>query len=89
MFSTLKYATFLFLTGCVIVGSKNHFVRGTGLDRASFDFDCPRERIEVVEVGGGVGVIACGKKGAYIYSPSSRAWILNSPSNTSYSQEIK
>ncbi|PJZ71084.1 hypothetical protein CH373_00745 [Leptospira perolatii] len=67
----------LFLS-CVVAGSREHFVRGTGLGKAAFDLNCPQEQLQVTELGGGVGVTGCGKKASYFFSPTAGAWVLNS-----------
>jgi len=63
--------------GCVVAGSRSHFVKGNGLERATFDLDCPREQLSVVELSGGVGVSGCGRKAIYVFSMDSGAWVLN------------
>ena len=41
-------------------------LRTTALDRATFDLDCPKDKIEVVSIGGtSYGAKGCGKKATY------------------------
>jgi hypothetical protein len=50
--------------------------RAQGLDRAAFEFDCPKSQIEVVEVGSQqVGVTGCGKKAVYVRTIA--GWVNN------------
>jgi hypothetical protein len=60
--------------------------RGEGLnakgarDRASFDFGCPKERIQLKDLDGrdlSFGATGCGKRASYVWVRSSV--ILNSP----------
>ncbi|MBI2395893.1 MAG: hypothetical protein HYV09_40390 [Deltaproteobacteria bacterium] len=56
------------------------------LNRAAFEMECPREKIQLVAlnvalenpayVGSQVGAVGCGKKGTYVLTHS--GWVLNS-----------
>ena len=49
----------LFVVGCASGG-------GTVKDRAAFDLDCPKDKIEVTNIGGtSYGASGCGKKATY------------------------
>ena len=62
-----------------------------GLDRAVFEMQCPKEKVELVRlnvpldepVAGGaqVGVTGCGKQVVYVFSPQA-GWIANTASVT-------
>jgi hypothetical protein len=77
------------LGGCASLTVREHFTR-YGLPRASLDLDCPREKIELVQVdqpldqplySGGtlVGVKGCSRRGVYV-SLDNGTWLLNSAS---------
>src|SRR4051794_27457419 len=71
---TMVFVTTIFLSiGCVftLATSKEGFV-SSELKRASFDMDCPQEKLDVVELEGGaysavMGVTGCGRKATYKY----------------------
>lgn len=55
------------LSACTIDGSKHQFVNYGGVDRAAFEFDCPKESLEVTELAGRTfAVKGCGKKAVYV-----------------------
>lgn len=58
--------TVLSLSGCMVAGSPKHFSL-TGLNRAAFDLECDKEKLNVIPVGGSsYGVTGCGKKAVYV-----------------------
>ncbi len=60
-----------------MVGTRGHFME-TGLSKASFDMNCPAEKLEVVQLAqGSVGVRGCDKQARYEVA-STGAWVLNS-----------
>lgn len=76
-------STFVFvclLSACGSGSTTLRYFRETGgLERASFDLDCPKEQLNVVslsEVGLQAGVKGCGQKAVYVYING--AWLLNS-----------
>ena len=72
--------------GCVSTGE--YFTK-RGLERASFEMQCPKEQLQVkgltadldheVKPGDQVGVTGCGKRLVYVLNPSG-GWLLNSQS---------
>lgn len=77
------------LGGCASLTVREHFTR-YGLPRAALELDCPREKIEIVQVdqsldqplySGGtlVGVKGCSRRGVYV-SLDNGTWLLNSVS---------
>jgi hypothetical protein len=69
--------------GCITVGE--HF-RKFALDRAAFEMQCPKEKLQLTGLRGGldkeldgaeqVGVTGCGKRAVYVLT--SNGWLLNS-----------
>jgi hypothetical protein len=81
--------TVLVVGGCASLTVREHFSR-YGMPRAALDLDCPREKLELVQVdqpldqplwSGGtlVGVKGCSRRGVYV-SLDNGTWILNSAS---------
>ncbi|TGJ99611.1 hypothetical protein EHO59_17365 [Leptospira semungkisensis] len=72
----------LMFSGCVTMNTEEHF-RRFGLERASFDMDCPKDQIQVrvlseLNTGNGqVGVTGCNKKAAYVAAQGA-GWVNNS-----------
>ena len=57
------------LVGCVVSGSLEHF-KETGLDVASYDMGCPKDKLQVKEIAlQTFGVEGCGKKAKYVNRP--------------------
>ncbi|WP_147456743.1 hypothetical protein [Leptospira yasudae] len=73
----------LFVSNCVT--TEEHF-RHHGLNRASFDLECPKEKIQIQVLGemsggnGQVGVIGCNKKAIYV-AIQGAGWVNNTASN--------
>jgi hypothetical protein len=67
----------VFVSGCMIAGSKSHFM-SAGAQKAAFDMHCSQDKLEIVELGGGsMGVRGCGKQGRYEWV-NGAGWVLNS-----------
>ena len=77
------------MVGCASLTVREHFTR-FGMPRAALDLDCPREKIELVQVdqpldqplySGGtlVGVKGCSRRGVYV-ALDNGTWLLNSAS---------
>lgn len=69
----------LLSSGCapIHVGLKDSFMKH-GLPKAAFDMDCPKQQLEVTEIGArSMGVRGCGKKQRYQYVDNV-GWILES-----------
>lgn len=63
-------------SGCTSIGSKEHFMQ-KGVQKAAFDMQCEKEKLEVTELGrGSMGVRGCGKQGRYEYVHGA-GWVLN------------
>jgi hypothetical protein len=67
-------ASLLALSSCVTVTAREGFVGGfnggnPGIDLAAFDLDCPRDQLNIVDLGNRriwrIGVKGCGKKATY------------------------
>lgn len=65
-------------TGCVTAG-----LRATLVQRATFELDCPSDRLTVTELGDyrTQGVAGCDRKAVYVLSPQGQ-WLLNSDAGT-------
>lgn len=65
----------LVLTACV-PSAKEHFVK-YGLEKASFDLRCDKERIDFTELSSwSMGVYGCGKRARYEFVQGT-GWVLN------------
>lgn len=76
----LSVISFVFtLSNCMT--TEQHF-RQNGLNKASFDMDCPKEKLQIVVLGelshgnGQVGVIGCNKKASYV-AVQGTGWVNN------------
>ncbi len=64
-------------SGCFVTGSEGHF-RASGLEKAAFDMQCPKEKLEVTKLApGSFGVTGCGKQTRYEYLAGNASWVLN------------
>lgn len=72
----------LFISNCMT--TEEHF-RQYGLNKASFDMECPQEKIQIHVLGelsrgnGQVGVTGCNKKASYI-AVQGAGWVNNTSS---------
>jgi len=67
------------LCGC---STTDRFKMYDGMQRASFDLDCPESELALTPLGANqMGVEGCGKKAAYVATES--GWVLNSESSRS------
>lgn len=57
------------------------------LNRASFDLDCSRDKLKIVDLApNSKGVKGCGRRATYIWSCGTNqtcAWVMNSPDSES------
>jgi hypothetical protein len=70
----------VFAAGCagwIVPGSRQDFMTN-GLKKASFDMNCPSDKLDVTELGNySVGVEGCGKRASY-KALTGTGWVLNS-----------
>ncbi|HEX8698533.1 MAG TPA: hypothetical protein VF815_06840 [Myxococcaceae bacterium] len=71
----------LLLSGCA--GLRERYMTAniaTLRDRASFDLECPKEQIQLTELGKFEmqGAEGCGKRATYIFSSGQAVWLMNS-----------
>jgi hypothetical protein len=65
------------LAGCF--NPERHF-RDNGLQRVSFEMQCPREQIQITPLDGNqMGVTGCGRRVVYVLVPYA-GWVVNSSS---------
>ncbi|MCP4133114.1 MAG: hypothetical protein GY754_19260 [bacterium] len=66
----------LLLISCSVLSKR---LERQAAERASFDFNCPKEKIKATQLGGtsSFGVRGCGKRATYVLGNS--GWVLNSP----------
>lgn len=79
----LSIISFAFtLSNCMT--TEQHF-RQNGLNKASFDMGCPKEKLQIIVLGelsngnGQVGVIGCNKKASYV-AVQGAGWVNNTAS---------
>ena len=77
-------------SACATMTAAQRFRESSGLERASFDLDCPKEQLNVVTLGKHtmqVGVTGCGKRAVYV--GTNRGWVLNSETSKQPSDDDK
>jgi hypothetical protein len=79
----------LVLSGCVTTSALGDF-RQNGLERASFEMQCPKDQLQVQELhphefnglqGGQVGVSGCNKRLVYVKT-NNIMWVVNTASES-------
>ncbi len=76
--SALYIGLIVSTAACVLPQSKQAFM-DNGLQKAAFDMQCDKTKLEVTELStGSMGVRGCGKQGRYEYVVGGPGWVLNS-----------
>jgi len=80
MKKALLLSLIIILGGCTVTmaGSRDNFIQ-SGLSRAAYELECPKDKLEIISLGGGSHAArGCGKKTIYVHTTDS-GYVRNSP----------
>jgi hypothetical protein len=89
VFFSLPVTVPVFAVACGVYTSDMASFMDRGMPRASFELGCPKEQLQVTDLGHGtMGVRGCGKQAVY-KEVSGAGWVNNTGSSDSKAAEVK